>query len=294
MPKQFTLAADASQVDQFLQCPTSWYWKYRRNLSISKEEGIYLTAGTYGHHLLDQYYKRVAMGDNLNDAFAFAIGLDVDNGNPGSYPLSMEKRQEIKDKLLVYIACHPIDRDVKPLNADSVELGFSEKLYEDKTNLFIIEGRIDFIGHLGSGLTGFVDHKFQWKKQELYPKSVQFKTYSLVTKYRTGLINYIRMTKKNDEETFVRRIVQFSPYEIQRWKETLIATFFKMKAAILDDKWTGASDYYRNLASCNRQHREMSSGYYRCEYTELCEETNSNVMEAKAKLFHVKPEWRPW
>lgn len=290
---KFTLAVDASQIDTFLQCPTLWHYKYQRNLAIDKEEGLALIKGTFGHHILDQYYKMLAVHkdlvipDKVSKAWAWA--QETAKNIPPDYPLEESHRKEIMDKLFEYMCCHSSGNDIVPINPESVELGFSKLLYEDDSNYFVVEGRIDFIGELGAGLTGFVDHKFQmWRKTDLYNKSVQFKTYAWATGYLFGLINYVRLTKKTDEDTFARKMISFRRDEIVRWEKTLVATLFKMKAAILANSWEQNADYWRNPSSCSGKYG------YECEYTSICEETYPPIMEAKMKLYHIKPEWRPW
>ncbi len=174
-----------------------------------------------------------------------------------------------------------------------IEKGFSYKLFESPEYLFVLEGRIDFMGEASDGTLLWMDHKFQFRKHNLYHKSIQFKNYSLATGLNLAVINYIRLTEKVDKETFVRQPLSFSSLEMRHWKQELTDIYVGIAKTIADP------NYYLNdgLTYSRSQNRGSCAGAWgkSCQYAPLCEEYNPQIRAAVQKRdFMPRKEWRPW
>lgn len=325
MPK-FTLVVDSSQISTFLECPQKWINQY-----IKRLEPVYFTqneamnSGTYGHKLLEIYYKSRLKGMIMNDAFQASLDYNPDedicacgctkeyhcdipqlgivdcikckrcnNYRPQVFVLNSLVRAQVRNTVRNYIAKYD-NSDIIPTSEQHIEVGFSESVYEDSENLFVLEGRIDMIGTL-QGLNCWMDHKFQGKSHWLYPKSVQFKNYSLVTKL-PGVINYARLTKKVDDDTFAREVVSLNSVELQAWHKRLIAIYQRMKKTLQTYQGLNKDLIERNWSSCPTSYQTYDKNQSKfCFYTELCEEIDPRMAESKEKsLFKIKETpWRPW
>jgi len=174
-----------------------------------------------------------------------------------------------------------------------IEKGFSYKLFESNEYLFVLEGRVDFMGEAQDGTLLWMDHKFQFRKHNLYAKSIQFKNYSLATGLNLAVINYIRLTEKVDKETFVRQPLSFSSLEMRYWKQELTDLYVSIAKTIADPF------YYLNesLTYAHSQNRSSCGGAWgrTCQYAPLCEEYNPQIRAAVQKRdFMPRKEWRPW
>lgn len=303
-----TLILDSSQIDTYLTCPQLWRNSYKDCLTktdLSDKEAIAM--GTLGHKWIEVYYYNRALGKPLEQCVAAANAINPDemDGEPNDnhkFPLSDEKRKQVKSRCQEYWMTYsasdyvpdyklkynisvdaatglPIDVYEKvPL----IEQGFSHKLLETPEYLFILEGRIDFIGTYTSQ-TFFMDHKFQLREHKLYPKSIQFKNYALATGLNMGIINYIRLHKETSAKTFVREPIAFNSYEIKRWRSELINIYVEIANAVKHDEF----DY--RWSSCSGKFG------YNCEFVDVCEEPNLNVANLiKIHNYKKKKEWRPW
>ena len=318
---KFTLVQDSSQISSFLECPQKWMNYYIKRLEPAgfHIEDEAMNAGTYGHKLLDIYYRLKHRGVGLNDAleacFAYnpdedvcecgcskefhctVAALDIEECKrckkcikfrPHPFPLASLTRGNVRRRFREYVFQYQ-QNDITPLSEQHVEVGFSENIYEDDENLFVLEGRIDLIGQL-QGLDCFMDHKFQTKTHWLYLKSVQFKNYALITKLPMGIANYVRLQSKIQPDSLSRDIVTFNTVELAAWHKRLIQIFFRMKKAL-------QTQPERNWNACSggRLTYEKDKPQY-CWYTGLCEEPDSKIVEAREKqLFKIKENvWRPW
>lgn len=323
---KFTLAADSSQIDCYLECPQKWVNQYlKRYVPLNFQPDEALNMGTYGHKLLELFYRAKARGLGLNDSVKLfdAYNPDVDNCEcncgkefhqeipelgivectrcrkctsfrPKALELPAKVRQKVRKRMVEY--CFEYQReDVIPVSEQHVEVGFSEPIYEDSDNLFVLEGRIDLLGKW-RGLDVFVDHKIQGMRYWLYPNSVQFKNYSLITR-RTGVINYIRLTEKVvKDETITRSLVTLQTPELNAWHKRLIQVFFRMKKTIqaLQSSKDGVE---RNWSAC-KGHKltfDKNKPEY-CWYGTLCEEIDPTMLPKKEEqLFKIQEvPWRPW
>jgi hypothetical protein len=326
VPK-FTLAVDSSQISTFLECPQKWvnfYVKRLEPLNFQPDES--LNMGSYGHKLLEIYYRAKARGVGLNDSFKLMDAYNPDKDNcecgcgkdfhqeipelgitecvrcrkctnfrPKPLELPTKVRDKVRKRMILY--CNEYQRDdVQPTSEQHVEVGFSEPIYEDSDNLFVLEGRIDLIGKL-QGLDCFVDHKIQGKMYWLYMRSVQIKNYMLITKVPMAVINYIRLGDKVEKgSTFARDIITLNKIEVDVWHKRLVAIFFRMKKTVqtfqssrdgIDRDW--------NACSGGKLTYDKSKPAY-CWYGPLCEEVDPVVaLRKEQQLFKIKENpWRPW
>lgn len=320
MSTKTTLILDSSKISLFLECPQKWYFNSIKHLVpnyIQEPDSMPMKAGTYGHKLLEIYYTQRCGGASLNDAAAavFSYNPDTDtcvcgchkdshkyiellnltechkckkciNFTPKQFDLSMETRIAVKNRLREYFLTYE-KNDFQVLSPQHLEVGFSEKIFEDSENLFILEGRIDMLCSL-QGLDCLVDHKFQLRKHALYAKSIQFRNYALVAKKLLFIINYVRLTKSPDKGTLVRELVNFTVPELLAWKQKLIEIFFRIKKA--KEVGDGGGVPEQNFGACAGRFN------YACNYTTLCEESQPEVAKMKEKqLYSINSNpWRPW
>lgn len=322
---KFTLILDSSQIATFLECPQLWDYQYQQRLQTStvQQDKSAMNAGTYGHKLLDIYYKAKVRGLTLNSCIDLAFSYDPDkdececgcsldyhkklspdvdilecqkckkclnNFRPKKFELNQETRFAVRNRFRDYCFQYQDPNDFKPLSENHVEVGFSEPVYEDAGNLFVLEGRIDLLATL-QGLNVLVDHKFQMSRHYLYPKSIQFKNYAMIGKVNTLIINYIRLSKSVDKTTLQRVPVPFTLPEHTAWKQKLIAIFFNIK------KIVQSNQYEQRWNACKGYGKSYSLEYPAfCPYNVLCEETSDFMKNAKkVQLFKVNENpWRPW
>ncbi len=322
MPK-ITLVLDSSQISTYLNCPQKWYNQYVRRIipigiPTSSEP---MDAGTYIHKLLDIYYVERAKGElNLNSILLKCLSYDPDNDicecgciaeyhknisslnlnectrcnkclkyRPHPFPLPLETRTKVRDRFKDYVGKWNTNEFI-PLSPKHVEVGFSEPIYEDSENLFVLEGRIDLLSTL-QGLKVMVDHKSQMQIHWLYPKSVQFKNYALVSKCNTVIINYIRLHKQITPDTLVRDVVTFNQFELQAWKKELIDIYFRIKKDLLN------KSFDKNWDSCKGFGKTFNKNEPKyCHYDNLCTEFNSQMLAIKERTLYKIQEkiWRPW
>lgn len=325
--KKFTLVLDSSQIQMFLTCPMKWYRTYvQRLIPIGydplKEEQA-MNMGTYGHKLLDIFYRSKVEGLSLKDTIERAWAYNPDHdlcecGHPAdlhksldnlevqecqrcthcckyrahAFPLPVEVRGAVFNRFKDYVYKWQ-NNDFLPDSPQHVEVGFSECIYEDDVNYFVLEGRMDLLGTY-QGVPCVVDHKFQLSTHYIYPKTIQFKNYVLISGLTTLVINYVRLGKTVTQDTMARGLATFSREELKKWKERLIEIFFEIKLQIL---FNDTQAIYQNWSACQGDYKTYKQNEPRyCWYNQLCEETNERIKERKQNLlFKIKEStWRPW
>jgi len=299
-----TLILDSTQLVTYDECPQKWeYGDVEQLVQISGDERDSMDMGSYGHKLLENYYRGIALGLKPDNAYREALKSPM----PLGLKLSKDRQNAVLDKFqfywLKYGAGINGSQDIIPdrkrkyvIKTDTatnlpidtyeyipmVEMGFSHKLYESKEYLFVLEGMIDLIGTV-DGMRVFMDHKWQERKRNLYKKSVQFKNYALVTKSCVGIINYVRMADKLSDDTFKRELISFSPQELRWWNQELIEKFISMAKNLQTLKME------RRWGSCSGKFG------YKCQFTDLCEQYNPDIREAMKHAGYKKKElWQPW
>ena len=289
-----TIILDSTKIDNFLQCNQMMNLAYIENLTPSNLIKEDISAGAYGHKLLEIYYTHLPCGWKSSMAEVNKFHLNED------FPLSIEKRKLVEARLQYYWQRYAgsdyetlcgtrikmIAKDGLPVEVEEafplVEQGFSYKLYEDRDYLFILEGRIDWLVNI-QGTKAFVDHKFQFRESNLYEKSIQFRNYSLVTGLNLGIINYIRLHQKIDEKTLVRSTTSFSSLDIRMWREELIDIYMNYANIVRKN------EFPLNRSSCSGKFG------YPCQFVDICNEHSKSIKEAVKKTKFVKREpWNPW
>lgn len=317
MPK-IEIIRDSTQISSFLDCKQLWSYEHKEHLQLTMAKpNDAMRMGSYGHEMLEIYYKMRAQGYNINDSLERALVWNPDEEfcvcghglknhykvdavnhwctlclgevvchpfNATTYPLDNDKRNIVRERLQNYTFRYAND-DFIPTSLDHVEVGFSHKLFESSDRLYILEGKMDLLMN-HRGLSTWCDHKFQLSAHELYPKDIQFRNYDLVAQSAVACINYIRLTKKFDESTYVRRWFGFSIVERQFWHRRLISIYDKMFE--IEQRGLTPNDY--NWGMCKGKWGTN------CAFTSLCEESYlpNVVKNKKAQLYHVKPIWKPW
>lgn len=309
------VVADSTQVDSFLQCERYWSFRDRERLSPADvEESKALLMGQLGHKYLERLYKTTAVSREYAVERILEFNPDIEacgcghsivkhanntigenictecldetpcyNFIPIPYPLDKPNREVVKQRIREYCYTY-LNNDIIPDSPESVEVGFSELLYEDDEVMFVLEGRIDFIGSL-QGVPLIVDHKFQLREKNLYKKSIQFRNYAMVSHKNTLMLNMVRLAKSTTNKTFERPLVTFTEYEHSWWRCELIKIFHRMAYCLSNREYTP------NWSACAGRYG------YECDYTRLCEPTEQDPALIQAKkdtLYQVKPVWRPW
>ena len=304
-----TLILDSSQISQWSECSTEW--SQRGLIQINKKDPTEtfrpsdaLAAGSLGHKYLEIYYTELAMSGDSALAARRTLSFDLDEADKIEkyFPLDVTLRTKVKQRVVDYFMMYGPGRDYKPafkkkaiievhsgfpcdalVKDPLVEKGFSYKLFENKQYLFVLEGRIDFIGEAQDGTLLWMDHKFQFREHELYAKSIQFRNYSLATGLNLAVINYIRLHDKIQPKTFVRQPLSFSSLEMKHWKEELIDIYMQIARQVV------VGNYPKNRNSCSGAWGKP------CQYVSLCEEYSLEIRAAIQKRdFTQRKEWKPW
>jgi hypothetical protein len=300
---------DSSQISNWFEC--SQRWANRGLIAINKKEpeltlqpGEAMAAGSLGHKYLEIYYQILAETGNSELAARSAFAFDPDKADKveKQFPLDQKLRDLVRTRFSNYLTYYSAKGDYIPATrfvphiitkngvlADStrkealVEKGFSYKLYESSEYLFILEGRIDFLGKAQDGTYFWMDHKWQFKEHELYAKSIQFRNYSLATGLYMAVINYVRLHKEIKTNTFVRQPLSFSAYELKCWKQELIEIYVQIAKQVREQ------DFPKNRAACGHG---WGGG---CQFIPLCDERNASIRATIQKRdFMSAKEWRPW
>lgn len=302
-----TLILDSSQIDTYLGCPTEWLYSYKESLTQTDDDKSAMAMGTLGHKWLEYYYDFRARNASVADAVQHANQinpdiLDVDPEDKGEFPLDAEKRAQVRKRCQEYWMTYSqndyipdykctYDIEIDPISSlprdvqhkvPLIEQGFSYKLLETPEYLFILEGRIDFIGS-HNNTTFFMDHKFQLRERKLYSKSIQFRNYALATGLNLGIINYIRLHKEASNKTFIREPISFGSYELKVWRSELINIYVEIANAVKHN------EFPKRWSSCSGKFG------YPCKFTHICEEPNIQTAQLiKIQNYKKKKEWKPW
>jgi hypothetical protein len=284
------LVADSSQMDNFLTCQKLHQYKDIERLApvpvftsdgtLKGEVSDAIVMGTFGHRLMEIYYKSIAQGISWTQALPIALAFDPYIEDP-KFQLDKSVVEAIKQRFREYTYSYR-DNDIIPLSPEHVEVGFSQPLVDDSERLYVVEGRIDVIG-ITDGKTQVMDHKFQLTAKPLYQKSIQFKTYALFARVNYLSINYVRLSKGVTSNTIKRDTVGFSILEHQRWKHELIKIFDAMWEA------KDSGEYSQCWSSCGGKYG------YPCDFVPLCEEFDERLIESKKMtMYQKRKEWKPW
>lgn len=329
------LTLDSTQINAFMQCPQMW--KYGQQMRLTPAAGFAtgeaMQMGTLGHMYLERYYKALSISNEHGTAIEYALQFDPDRHicknckkiaelhgssfkcpegetewKPEPYPLGMPERAQVQQRFREYCYTYMAQKDIIPKSTGHVEVGFSHILYETMYRIYILEGRMDLIGSIGT-TEMWMDHKFQLRQRNLYKKSVQFRNYGMIAYetmgINTGMVNYIRLTKGVSKDTLSRELITFGPGEHAAWKKRLLQIYdniayqITMNAAGDPKDWPGLivevgleetiHGFTKNWAQCS------GSFGYPCDFAPLCEESHDSIKDAKVNsLYTIRPEWKPW
>lgn len=317
---KFTLILDSSQIVLFLDCNEKWNLADRQLLKSKtpSQPREAMLMGSLGHLYFDIYYKQIASGLNFALAIENALRTNVDEMfcacghsvidhqsfhdgqlqvgkceeeichcaffTAKEFELEKDLRTIVKERCREYTYFYNATlSDFTPLGPDSVEVGFSHKLYEDNEKLFILEGRIDLLGSY-RGIECIVDHKFQKSAHDLYKKSIQFKNYAYAAGVNTLFVNYIRFANAK-ETTFKRDIANFTQMDHMNWKVELLKIYHKIANIIMYE----GGVFEKNWAACGGRF-----GYV-CDFVSLCEERNQDLVQIrKENNFEKKTPYKVW
>lgn len=304
------LVLDSSQLATFLECPEKWQLTNIECLTKSNVVDDAMSAGTLMHKYLEIYYTYLGRGVDPQGAQMRALQFDPDDKDKSDnhqYPLGAEIRTQLRQRFIEYCMVYAngdyevataskyhITVDSKSglpkdssLNIPLVEQGFSYELLNTPEYLFVLEGRIDFIGSL-KGNRLWMDHKLQFRQRSLYKKRIQFRNYSLALGYNLGIVNYIRMHKTCTKDTLVREPISFSSNENRLWRAELTDIYVDVaRQQKLGNPLT--SNLVKNRDACEGKYG------YPCQYISICEEYNPQTQQAiKQQNFVKRVRWTPW
>jgi hypothetical protein len=121
------------------------------------------------------------------------------------------------------------------------------------------------------------------RQHNLYKKTVQFRNYALATDKNMMIVNYIRMTKKVDKDTFRRDIASFTKPELGVWRGRLLQIYDQVAHA----KRYGT--YEQRWSACSGRYSQQ------CPFTALCEEWDTGLIESKKQtMYKIKEAFKPW
>jgi hypothetical protein len=265
--EKIVLVLDSSQLDTFDTCPTHWHYQYQEGLLPEKARPTTpMDMGTYGHKLMEIYYKGIANGLNPVDVMNQALEFDIDketcqcshnrekhadkgyeplvaeglinpcqtigctcqNFEGVQFPINAGERQQVKDRFVEYLMVEGTSIPaLRPHSPEHVEVGFSKKIYEDDERLYILEGRIDLIGQIANNVPdGWADHKWQIRERDLYLSTIQFRNYSMVLEKEIGVVNYVRLAKKFEPGKTFKRDVISFSRTQIKWWEARVIEMF--------------------------------------------------------------------
>src|SRR5215471_8589145 len=138
--ERITLKADSTQINDFMQCPRMWYYRYHRNLTAVTRDRAALDKGSLTHHLLDYYYNLIP---TMYPTMAAKEAIRQLQTSPDvNLQVSAEDRNMILNRFLQYTMYY--QNDWQPLIVDGkpqVEIGFSVPIVDNDQYFFVLEGR---------------------------------------------------------------------------------------------------------------------------------------------------------
>lgn len=289
MPR-FTLALDASQINEYLTCPRMWHYRYNRNLVRAGRKTKALDKGTIIHQLADLYYNLRSMDPSKPHLTHCSSVIELLKAQKIKLSLTKEELEFLAMRFFQY-AVRYSNGDIKPKTkhgVPAVEMGFSKILRDTPDYLYVVEGRIDLIGSY-AGVEMFMDHKTQAQAKDLYQFCPQFLTYAWATELNRGMINYIGLQAEMTEKTFRRQLINFPKWKVHEWERTMINVFDEIRIDLETEKWLETSPYAMNQHACGGAFNSSP-----CMFTQLCETANENLKESIIKQNYEIRIWKPW
>lgn len=293
---KFVLRLDSSQMEEYLNCPLSWYYRYYENLrhNMSRRKDA-VNKGTLIHRLLEVFYRELGKGASRSRAARIAQDKFTQEDWSKEFGLQQEA-SFLKMRFSNYVAHYDGD-DLDLLKDEKgetgVEVGFSKILRETDQVLFIVEGRFDGITQINNA-QAWVDHKTQGRMMDLYNYCPQFLTYAWATGYEWGIINYIRMHQEYDKKkTFKKALIYFPKHIVQDWEYRMLKIFFEIREVFYEP--TLLFQRFWNLRRPNNCAGPFKSNP--CQYCHLCEiDPRDKILldTVKASNYTKVAPWQPW
>lgn len=244
-----------------------------------------------------EYHQLNTMGEDFADSEGYVncvcLHCDVNCQEHVFRPVEVIDQTDIKcvqARFIDYCMIWTALRDFEFTNENQLEVGFSTVIYEDDDRVYILEGRIDGLPtYYGSPC--FIDHKWQEKKKYIHPKTIQFKNYALAAKVNMGYINFIRLAKETDRDTFQRVPISFNSLDHDLWKQKLIYKYRQVEKFLLDVRLNDGipPPIYGDDSQCGGL-------WHPCSYNMLCDVGyDKKLVQILADTnYHKRAVWKPW
>lgn len=298
--EKLILTLDSHQLSSFQACEKQFNLSHIEQLEPSVEQRFYGT-GRMFHIILKHYYKGKKEKKVLNQIIRECCAIIQTFGNDEvinqseyfepqdrkdllGVSIEDDTRDLLRTKLIEYAAFYQND-NWEPIG---FEVGFSQKLYEDGTVIFIYEGRIDMPILLGEQRV-IVDHKTQAFSYELNERANSFIGYCWVYGAKTAIINYIGLqVTKDPKECFRRTILSFTPSQIEKWREDTIEWYFRILRAKIQNRWL------ENRNSCRLPGRSAKG--IPCQFISICSQIYPDVIKSIIERDYKRREkpWKSW
>jgi hypothetical protein len=304
---KYTLALDASQLNQFGKCNLSWAYAYRENLQLSGTSTAAMDMGTLMHSLLDKFYKKAPLWNALGRSKCSKLAI-IEFHDTDAEMIKKFSAQEIGfiEKRFIEYVMNYEDRDLNPMirfndtgaAIAASELGFSKVLYEDENVLFLVEGKIDVI-HIddSSRAKVIVDHKTRGRVNQLYGYRPQVLTYTWATDCDYFMYNYVGTQDDKSGaimkagHIFEREVVSVPKWMRDRWQIKMLKIFWNI--AVQDDNFPNFPNEYKFEA--NNSNCAGSFDSSPCMFHHLCETQGDEMREHLKRFKYEKKEpWEPW
>lgn len=237
--RKLVLALDSHALSAYQRCPQEHAYAHIQDLEPAQTVGFY-DKGTLVHLMLALYYRLRRRGMNVQDA-AMAVATKRFTRFAKTLNLDNADEKHILARFFEYIGYYA-NECVRPIG---IEVGFSEKIFEDKNFLFLYEGRVDWIGYefiknMGHTLH-FTDHKTRSASYELDYFKNQFYGYAWMLRKvygkdydLWGKVNYFGLQEdktgsiKKEGKLFEKTWFKFSQEQINQWEKDTIWWFHKI------------------------------------------------------------------
>jgi hypothetical protein len=279
------LELDSTQVATWMECEMKWNLGYNEHLISLGSEAKHFGKGKVIHTLLENFYEAWPQEiPNRQDAMMAAI---VATQEWIQNPKTENEKIDIDDsewkylvrRFMSYVQFYH-NENVK---AVGVEVGFSVPLLDTKQALYVLSGRIDFIGE-ENGRKFWRDYKSQARDYEYYKMKPQFMNYCVALGCNVGVVDYFGLQESEPKKGWFRRqAFQYTQAQLDRWKFQLITIFAAIAKAKRENR------YEQNWEMCKHGLN------YKCPYTQICEQTTAGAArEVKALYFREREPWSPW
>lgn len=321
-----TLVLDSSQITTFLDCEQMWKLRYDESLTTSNNVREDMAMGTFGHHLLEIYYKSIARGASINEAVRNALSAPIDTPHVyddqnvcikcGCYramiigatpelcvrfPLSDENRAKVRNRFGDYWMTYSVN-DIIPARGNA------------KLKISVIDGIL----------------KDSWVEEPLVEQGFSFvlldtPEYLFVVEGRIDLIGelggrqcFMDHKFQSRERDLYDHSIQFRNYSLatgipfgvinyvrlhKEMKDTTLERKLMWFTPLERESWRAELiRIFKEIAACMSRgewfkRRSSCDGKfgYPCEYVKICDEPLIQVANAmKTAKYVVREKWLPW